>query len=129
LISTYLSNPLETIQFKSRVLAAFWNTNNTENYLGRPAPVESFIFFVTTIVATILSVARLKLSFFLSTLWLSQIFVTLTVLLVFHVEARDLIFLKIAGVIVLALHLRPNSVGDFAEKNTSSQYRTISPYP
>ena len=106
LVKSYLSKPVETFKFKLNVFSSFWNTNNTENYLGRNSPVEGSLFFLTTVLATFWSITRMKENYLLSWLWLSKLFITLSVLMVFHVEARYFIFLKIASVVVVALHLR-----------------------
>jgi hypothetical protein len=106
LFRTYFSNPVETLKFKLNVFSKFWYTNNTENYLGRYSPVEGTLFLISTLWATTWSITRMKQNQLLSSLWLTKLFVTFSILMVFHVEARYFIFLKIASVIVVSLLVR-----------------------
>jgi len=115
LTQSLFNYPLRFIYQRSLILYNHWRTDNFYNYLEKPNNLESFIFFAILLLSLV--VCFYVLMFYKNAkslvyiLWFIFVFSTLAPLLIFHVEARYLINLKIGGIIIILIYLSKNLQG------------------
>lgn len=104
-IRTYLKHPIATLRYKAEVFYRFWTVNNFENYLGHKALLEGWSYLLAFAVSVAFSILRFRQLPISSSLWIVQVFATLGILMIYHLEARYLIFLKVGAVLIINAHV------------------------